>query len=189
MTASSRPPKRRRAPRDLAIDRHVEVVLAGRGRPAARERPAEYPSSLPGPLYCDSSALLKLYLPEAGSDEFNRAVEGRDDLLVADLAVTEIVSAVGRRARDGELRPAEAVRIYRAIVAALDQGLYRHLELTRPVHRQAERFLLSPGGAPLRAADALHLALALSAGAASMATFDARLGGAARLLGLAIYPR
>jgi hypothetical protein len=41
---------------------------------------------------------------------------------------------------------------------------------------------------PLRAADALHLALALSARAASMASFDLRLCAAARAIGLAIYP-
>jgi predicted nucleic acid-binding protein len=41
---------------------------------------------------------------------------------------------------------------------------------------------------PLRAADALHLALALSARAASMAVFDARLATAARAVGLAVYP-
>ena len=164
------------------------MARARRGPASSRERPAGYPSRLPGPLYCDASALLKLYLPEPGSDEFNRAVEGRDDLLASDLAVTEIVSAVARRVRDGGLTHVDAARIHRAIVTALDDGLYRHLELTRPVHRQAERLLLSGGGVPLRAADALHLALAVSAGAASMATFDARLGGAARLLGLAIYP-
>ena len=35
---------------------------------------------LRGPVYCDTSALLKLYLPESGSAAFNRDVEGRDDL-------------------------------------------------------------------------------------------------------------
>lgn len=41
---------------------------------------------------------------------------------------------------------------------------------------------------PLRAADALHLALALSARAASMAAFDLRFAAAARAVGLAVYP-
>ena len=34
---------------------------------------------MPGPLYCDTSALLKLYLPEPGSAAFNDVVKGRDD--------------------------------------------------------------------------------------------------------------
>jgi predicted nucleic acid-binding protein len=53
--------------------------------------------------------------------------------------------------------------------------------------RRAEHFLLTRR-APLRAADALHLALAVSARAASLASFDARLAAVARATGLAIYP-
>src|SRR5207245_3342032 len=60
--------------------------------------------------------------------------------------------------------------------------------LTRDVHRRAEHFLLSLPETPLRAADALHLALATSARAASLASFDARLAAAARAVGLAVYP-
>jgi hypothetical protein len=45
--------------------------------------------------------LIKLYLPEPGSDEFNRMVEGRDDLLVSDLTGTEVASALARRLREG----------------------------------------------------------------------------------------
>ncbi len=143
---------------------------------------------MPGPLYCDTSALLKLYLPEPGSDELNRTVEGRDDLLVSDLAVTETVSALSRRLRQGALTREVARRVQHAIVGGLDDGVYRRVELTRDVHRRAEHFLLSLTGTALRAADALHLALATSARAASLASFDVRLGAAARAVGLATYP-
>jgi hypothetical protein len=40
----------------------------------------------------------------------------------------------------------------------------------------------------LRAADALHLALAVWGRAASMASFDVKLSAAARAVGLATYP-
>ncbi len=115
-------------------------------------------------------------------------VEGRRDLLVSDLVVTEIVSALSRRLHQGVVTREIARRVQRAIVERLDEGLYRRVELTRDVHRRAEHFLLSLTVAPLRAADALHLALAMSARAASMASFDVRLGSAARAAGLAIYP-
>jgi predicted nucleic acid-binding protein len=141
-----------------------------------------------GPLYCDASALLKLYFPESGSDELNRLLEGREDLVASDLAVTEIVSALARRAREDALGWTEASRVHRAILSALDGGVYQRVELTRDAHRVAERLLLRRSGAALRAADALHLALALSARAASMATFDVRLSAAARDAGLTTYP-
>ncbi len=143
---------------------------------------------LPGPLYCDTSALLKLYLPEPDSDEFNEIVKDRDDVFVSDLAVTEIISAMARRMRQGSLAREAARRMQRAIIGSLDDGVYHRVELTREVHRRAEHFLVSLSGTPLRAADALHLALATSARAASLASFDARLAAAGRAAGLAIYP-
>ena len=153
-----------------------------------RERRAAFRTRLPGPLYCDTSALLKLYLPERGSDEFNEVVKDRDDVLVSDLAVTEIISAIARRLRQGSLAREAARRLQHAIIGRLDEGVYHRVELTREVHRRAEHFLLSLPETPLRAADGLHLALATSARAASLASFDARLAAAARAIGLAVYP-
>lgn len=129
-----------------------------------------------------------MYLPEPGSDEFNQAVEGRDDLLVSDLAVTEAVSALARRLRQGQISAGITRRIQHALVARLDDGAFRRVELSAEAHRRAEYFLLSLTRTPLRAADALHLALATSARAASVASFDARLRAAARAVGLATYP-
>ena len=132
--------------------------------------------------------MLKLYLPESGSDEFNEMVVGRDDVLVSDLAVTEILSAIARRLHQGSLTRESARRLQHAILGRLDEGVYHRVELTREVHRRAEHFLLTRREASLRAGDALHLALATSARAASLATFDARLAAAARAVGLAVYP-
>ncbi len=127
-------------------------------------------------------------MPETGSDEFNEVVEGRADVLVSDLAVTEIISVLARRLRQGSIARDAARRLHHAILGGLDEGVYHRVELTRDVHRRAEQFLLSLPETPLRAADALHLALATSARAASLASFDARLTAAARAVGLAIYP-
>jgi predicted nucleic acid-binding protein len=115
-------------------------------------------------------------------------VEGRGDLLVSDLAVTEIVSALSRRLREGEVTLEVARRVQHAIAGSLDGGVYQRVELTRDVHRRAEHFLLSLTEIPLRAADALHLALATLARAASVASFDVRLAAGARAVGLAAYP-
>jgi len=115
-------------------------------------------------------------------------VEGRDDFLVSDLAVTEIISAVARRLRQGSLTREAARRLQHVILGRLDEGVYQRVELTRDVHRRAEHFLLTLQETPLRAADALHLALATSARAASLVSFDARLSAAARAISLAVYP-
>jgi predicted nucleic acid-binding protein len=106
---------------------------------------------------------------------------------VSDLAVTEIVSALARRVRQGDIAGEVARRVQRAIVERLDEGVYHRVELTRDVHRRAEHLLLGLTGTPLRAADALHLALATSARAASLASFDSRLIAAGRAVGLAVH--
>jgi uncharacterized protein len=115
-------------------------------------------------------------------------VEGRDDLLVSDLAVTEVVSALSRRLRQRTLTREAVRRLQHVVVRSLDEATYRRVELTQDVHRRAEQFLSSLTETPLRAADALHLALATSIRAASMASFDARLRAAARAVGLVLYP-
>ncbi|PYN79655.1 MAG: hypothetical protein DMD96_17135 [Candidatus Rokuibacteriota bacterium] len=176
----------RRCPR--RSQRNARIAFRRGARARLREQRAAYRLALPGPLYCDTSALLKLYLPEPGSDAFNRMVEGRDDLLVSDLAVTEVVSALARRLRQDAITRETARRVQHAIAGRLDGGAYGRIELTRDVHRRAEHFLLSLTKIQLRAADALHLALATSARAASVASFDVRLGAAARAIGLAVHP-
>lgn len=60
-------------------------------------------------------------------------------------------------------------------------------QLTPPIHRRAERLMLSLA-VPLRALDALHLATALDAEAATVVTFDPRLRDAAGSQGLFVAP-
>jgi hypothetical protein len=110
---------------------------------------------------------VKLYLLEPASDEFNQRVKGR--------------------VRQGDLARDVARRMLDTVVARLDDGTFRRVELTRDVHRR-EHFVPSLTEFSLRAADALHLALAVSGRAATVASFEARLGAAARGIGLATYP-
>jgi len=145
--------------------------------------------ALAGPLYFDASALIKLYLPEPESDALNRFVKGRGDAIVSDLAVTEIVSSLCRRRREGAVNSQVVDRLRRQILSHLDTGVYRRVELVPAIHREAERLLVSIERVPLRAADALHLALALSGAAASVLTFDNRLAAAVRAVGLSVFPR
>lgn len=146
------------------------------------------PSRLEGPVYLDTSALVKLYVPEPESVRVDRALRGRDDLLVSDLAVTELASALGRRCREGALDAAPAARVYQRLLADLADDLFRRVELIAEVHREAERFLLSSALVPLRSLDALHLALAASGGAMTVFTFDRNLARAAGTIGLLTAP-
>ena len=145
-------------------------------------------SPLVGPLYCDASALAKLFLPEEGSAELNARIVGRDDLLVSDLALTEVASALGRRARERALPNATARRVHRRILATAAGGAFRRVDLLAATHREAERLLLASDLSPLRAADVLHLAMALGAGAGTVLTHDRTMARAALAQGLVVWP-
>jgi uncharacterized protein len=138
------------------------------------------------PVYLDASALVTLLVPEPESDALNEALVVARDVVVSDLALTETASALGRRRREGQLTAAEVRRLYRE--AERLAASCRRAELTPPVHRRAERLLVSASTLPLRALDALHVALALDAGAATVVTFDARLRDAAASQGLFVAP-
>ena len=139
-----------------------------------------------GPVYLDASAVVKLFVPETESDDLNEALVGAEDVVLSDLALTETASALGRRAREGLLAPAESRRLHRE--AAKLAASCRRAELTPPVHRRAERLLLTSLETPLRALDALHIALALDADAATLVTYDPRLRAAAASQGLFVAP-
>jgi len=139
-------------------------------------------SELTGPCYLDSSALARVYLPETGSDLVNEALTGRDDLLISDLVVTEILSAVTRRRRQESLTIQAAQSLHKEILKDIESGILTKVDLTPRVFRQAEQLLLSLDTL-LRALDAIHLSLALMAGAKSVLTFDERMKEAAVLVG------
>jgi hypothetical protein len=77
-------------------------------------------------------------------------------------------------------------RVHEALVDDLESGLFRRVEIVPGTHRAAERLLVS--GATTRAAHALHLALAMTAGVAAVATVEADLARAALSVGLAVLP-
>ena len=133
----------------------------------------------------DASALVKLLVPEEESDALNQSLAGLTEVIVSDLALTEVASALGRRTREQRVTRAEAQRLYRE--ASKLHASSRRAEITPPVQRRAERLMLSLT-IPLRALDALHLATALDAEAATVVTFDPRLRAAAISQGLFVAP-
>ena len=137
------------------------------------------------PLYLDASALVKLFVPEPESDLLNQALLGAREVILSDLALTEMASALGRRTREGVLTRREASHLHREALKLT--ASCRHVELTPPVHRRAEQLLLSLSMS-IRALDALHLATALEAGAATMVAFDQGLRAVAASQALFVAP-
>ncbi len=125
-----------------------------------------------GLLYLDSSALVKLVLPEAETGALLEALSDWPERISSALAGVEVLRAV-RRAGAGKRVRERAERVISGI------GLVR---VDGAVLSGADR--LEP--AELRTLDAIHLATALSAGEdlGAMICYDARLTQAATRLGV-----
>jgi uncharacterized protein len=155
------------------------------GDPSATEasEDSRLPSADAG-IYLDSSALAKLYVPEAESEKLDSFLHGRRGLMISELAIAEVLSAVARRKREGVLNVDQACEIRDAVLEDADSGSFDRLELTPAVHREAERLLFGIDTVPLRTLDALHVALAVSGSATHVVTFDLRMRAAAQQAGL-----
>lgn len=107
-------------------------------------------------LFADSSALIKLYLPEPGSDRMLAAAEAAE-LAISPLAVAELHAAFARRLREGLLMVAEYDRV------AVQFEAERELMIdVLPDANLLSRIPALCRSHPLRGADALQLASALA---------------------------
>jgi len=125
-----------------------------------------------GLLYLDSSALVKLVLPEAETGALLEALSDWPERISSALAGIEVLRAA-RRAGAGDRVRERAEKVISGI------GLVRVDEAVLGVAARLEP-------AELRTLDAIHLATALSAGddLGAMVCYDARLARAATRLGV-----
>ena len=135
-------------------------------------------------LYLDTSALVKLYVDEAGSDVVQAAVSAATHVATSRVAYPEARSAFARQHVAGNLSDTDL----RRIVAALDRDFLSLVvvELVAAVGKRAGELAERYG---LRGFDAIHLAGALDCGRMigeepGFLTFDTRQAEAARDQGL-----
>ncbi|MDE2659588.1 MAG: type II toxin-antitoxin system VapC family toxin [Acidobacteriota bacterium] len=122
-------------------------------------------------IYLDSSAIVKLVVPEPESEALRQHLAPTGDWISSALARIEVLRALGRRNLPGEsVRAAERMLSRIALVPLDDRVLSAAAEV-------------EPAG--LRSLDAIHLATALSLfGLGSFVTYDQRLLASASAAGL-----
>ncbi|MBI4287229.1 MAG: type II toxin-antitoxin system VapC family toxin [Chloroflexi bacterium] len=106
-------------------------------------------------LYLDTSALVKLYLDEPGSEHVRRVSEDASVICISVLAYVEACSAFARKYRQKDL----SLTQYRETIGSLNAewDSYYIIEVDDLLIRSAAALTESSG---LRALDALHLASA-----------------------------
>jgi len=137
-------------------------------------------------LYCDTSALIKLYILEEHRDLVKNEVKKADAVAVCRISWAETHAALARRARE---ITADAPLIERAkTMLAGDWPSYVIMEVNQSLVELAGKYA---DVFALRGYDSVQLAAASEAARISdepvtFACFDARLNKAARMLGLSL---
>ena len=138
-------------------------------------------------VYLDTSALIKLYVEEEGTEQVVEATQDAADgrVIIVDLTPLEARSAIRRREREGDISAADADRVLRQIENDCSMSFLMQPS-TSAVMEEAARLI---DRHPLKAYDALQLAgcLVVRDGMPGPVTFvcaDSRLCDAARHEGL-----
>jgi len=144
---------------------------------------------MPG-LYLDSSALAKLYVPEAESAEVGRWVQAqRESIPFSLLHELELTSALTRRRLEGEISQTAVARIARMIESDLQTGVLKRPALEwNVVFGLAVGLVRRHGSAGLRSLDSMHLACALQLRSRILITFDEKQRRAGLKEGLQVLP-
>ncbi|MDZ7750606.1 MAG: type II toxin-antitoxin system VapC family toxin [Gammaproteobacteria bacterium] len=137
-------------------------------------------------LYCDTSALVKLYISESHAREVKALVEEAEAVAVCRIAWAEYHAATARRAREVAADQDGMERARQSL--AVDWGNYVVADVSQAVVERAGEYA---DAFALRGYDAVQLAAAagvmeLSGQDLTFACFDRRLNKAAGLLGMGV---
>lgn len=135
-------------------------------------------------LFCDTSALVKLYILEDSSREMRALAGAATAIAVCRIAWAEMMAALARRAREFP-NDADAIEVVRKRLRTNWSG-YAVVEVTQPLVELAGEFADTFA---LRGYDSVQLAAAqtlqdMAGEEVQFACFDTRLGKAARMLGM-----
>jgi predicted nucleic acid-binding protein len=134
-------------------------------------------------IYLDTSVFVPLFVREQGSPAAQQLWRGAlSPLLISAWTLTEFASAIAMKARLGAISSAQYAQAKQEAVAALGAAAFIASPVTGADFEQASD-LLDRGVAPLRAGDALHLAICMRLGC-DLATFDGAMAAAAVAHGL-----
>jgi predicted nucleic acid-binding protein len=134
--------------------------------------------------YLDTSALIKRYIAEAASEEFDAYFVDHAPFSITRLTMLEARSALGRRRRRGEIDAA----IERSALDEIRLDIQEGALVVHPTHDDdvafAYHLIDRVHPIPLRSLDALQLSVACHLAASTFATGDKTQAEAARALGL-----
>lgn len=136
-------------------------------------------------IFCDTSTVAKLYVPERESPAVRTRLEGEDQVCASELARVELMAVFHRRWREGKWSRADFLAAARQFSTDDIGGFWTWLPLDRAImDAAASSFSTLPEDTFLRSSDCLHLVTALHHNFADIFTHDKHQTMAAKALGL-----
>jgi len=137
-------------------------------------------------IYADTSALVKRYLPEPFSADFEALLQA-NTLSISRLSIVEFRCALARRRRHREIDLQLENRANAELAADIQHGALRVSDVDNTHFTAAYHLIGRLGNTPLRTLDALHLAIAEQQAATAFATADKTQADAAAALGFTVH--
>jgi predicted nucleic acid-binding protein len=138
-------------------------------------------------VYVDTSALIKRYITEANSDEFDAFFMARTPLAISRLTLVEMRCALARRHRNNEITALLEEQAMDEVRTDIQDGALTVHPINDDQVVHALHLIEQVAPRPLRTLDALHLSAALRINAHEFATADKNQAAAAQALGMTIF--
>ena len=143
--------------------------------------------------YWDTSTLVKLYVKEADSADFEAyAVSDPSRAITSRIALYEARATFRRKEADGAIMPGAAQRLYNELLQDVAAGEILLVELGADVEHEYGQVLnqcyQSTTPISLRTLDALHISSARVARETGLVATDKRMRDASKLLGFSLFP-
>lgn len=137
-------------------------------------------------VYIDTSALVKRYLPERNSEEFDAYFAELEPAAISRLTLVELRSTFARKRREARLNPEQEAAAMNEVRTDIQNGLLAVAPASDTDFIEASRLMDVLSELPLRTLDALHLATATVLGSGVIATADDVMRRAAQQLQLEV---
>lgn len=136
-------------------------------------------------IFCDTSAVAKLYVAEKESPAIRTLLETEDQVLVSELVRAELMAVFHRQLREKTWTRDQFMTAVRQFNHDDVGGFWTWLRLDSTIIESAAKtYTTLPATVFLRSADCLHLVTAMHHGVTDIYTYDLRQTEAAVALGL-----
>jgi len=136
-------------------------------------------------IFCDTSAAVKIYVPERESRSVQLLFNAEDEICLSELTRIELMGVFHRRLREGQWNQSQFLGAVRQFSNDELSGFWTWLPLDQSIiHAAAKIYTTLPRTVFLRSSDCIQVVTALHHNFAEIYTYDSHQSAAAAVLGL-----